>query len=146
MLLMTGSLKRKDGARSTGLKSHLTSRPLFSHQQPAHVDNVANLITSTKQCGQCGKLDNFYKTSNVLYPRCSILLFVVALFPVSLILSCLVLWEGGNVDGKKLWQRRTVRKEGQKAKRKKDRRAKCKKATLLHSYCTTVCYSCHEAD
>ena len=62
MLLMTGSLKRRDGARSTGLKSHLTSRPLFSHQQPAHVDNVANLITSTKQCGQCDKLDNFHKT------------------------------------------------------------------------------------
>ena len=85
------------------------------------MDNVTNLITSTKQCEQCDKLDNFYKTSNVLYPRCSILLFVVALFPVSLILSCLVLWEGGEVGGKKLWQRRTVRKEGQKAKRKKER-------------------------
>lgn len=81
------------------------------------MDNVANLITSSKQCD---KLDNFYKTSNVLYPRCSILLFVVALFPVSLILSCLV-GERGEVGGKKLWQRRTVRKEGQKAKRKKER-------------------------
>ena len=79
------------------------------------MDNVVHLITSTKQCEQCGKLDNFHKTSNVLYPRCSILLFVVALFPVALILSCLV-GEG--------WQEAMAKKncEERRAKSKKKER------------------------
>ena len=108
MLLMPGSLKRKGWSSVDRI------------EVSSHEASIIFSSTTGFTCGQCDKLDNFHKTGNVLFPRFSILLFVV--FPVSLILSCLVGKRGRLVarsDGKEELGGRGAKrkKEGKSAKR-----------------------------